>query len=430
MAKKGDYKMKIVTTSVAIITLLLLGGCGDSDSDETPTQEIAFNTKQKLGKALFFDTNLSLRRNTSCATCHNPEHGFIDARFRESGVDQNIFIYGALSVGDDGISLGGRNTPTAAYAMFSPKFHKQQDGTYKGGQFHDGRAATLKDQAGRPPLDGAEMQMPDKDAVVDRIKENDEYILAFKSLYGDDIFDDTNRSYEAMTNAIAKFEKTDLFAPFDSKYDRLRDCQENGGNFGDCLSEGNWTIEEQAGYALFFSANNTNCAHCHTLNSRSEAPLGTREMFTNYEYENIGSPRNVLAMDARAALGLQEANATFKGLGATVAPIDANYTSHLGKVKVPTLRNVAITGPYMSDGVFKELRTVLEFYDFMANNEAHPINPETGEPWGKNDYEHTINHALLEATKPLTENKIRALEAFLRTLTDKRYEHLLPPLED
>ena len=420
--------MKKLTTSITITTLLLLSGCGGSGSDGT--SKIELNTKEKLGEALFFDKNLSLRRNTSCATCHNPEHGFIDARFRKSDVDQDIFIYGALSVGDDGYSLGGRNAPTAAYAMFSPKFHKQKDGTYKGGQFYDGRAATLKDQAGGPPLDSTEMQMPNKEAVIDRIKENDEYVIAFKRLYGDDIFDDVDRSYDAMTEAIAKFEKTELFAPFDSKYDRLRDCQEAGGDLDECFVEGNWTNEEQLGYSLFFSTTNTNCARCHTLNSRSEAPLGTREMFTNYEYENIGSPKNVLAMNARVALGLQEKNATFKGLGATVEATDENYTSHLGKVKVPTLRNVAITGPYMSDGVFKELRTVLEFYDFMANNGDHTINPETGEPWGKNDYEHTINHKLLRATKPLTDDKIRALEAFLRTLTDKRYEHLLPPLKD
>ncbi|MEA1983839.1 MAG: cytochrome c peroxidase, partial [Campylobacterota bacterium] len=65
-------------------------------------QSISFDTKEKLGQALFFDTNLSLTRNTSCATCHDPEHGFVDARFSESGVDQNVFVDGAFSVGDDG----------------------------------------------------------------------------------------------------------------------------------------------------------------------------------------------------------------------------------------------------------------------------------------------------------------------------------------
>ena len=399
--------MKILM-SIAVTTALILSGCGSSDSD-TPTEEELIDTKAKLGAALFFDANLSLTRNTSCSTCHDPDHGFVDARFSESGVDQSLFINGAFSVGDDGSSLGGRNAPTAAYAMFSPTFAQMADGNYTGGQFHDGRAATLQVQAGGPPLDGAEMQMSDKNAVVDRIKENEKYVTAFELLYGDDIFDDINASYDSMTEAIAKFEKTDEFAPFDSKYDRWK-----AGTY-------TFTDTEEAGYALFFSNANTNCATCHTLNSTSEAL--TKEMFTNYEYENIGTPRNIAAMDARAALGLQDANATFKGLGGNV-----NNPLHYGKSKVPTLRNVAVTGPYMNNGVFKELRTVIKFYDHMAGFTNYTNNPETGNLWVDNDNNTTINRTVLETTNALPAAKVRALEAFLRTLTDERYEHLMEPL--
>jgi len=415
--------------TVVIFTLslmLLLSGCGGDSQTTSNAEAILFNTKEKLGEALFFDANLSLTRNTSCATCHDPEHGFIDARFREDGADQNIFIHGAFSVGDDGVSLGGRNAPTASYAMFSPDFHQLSDGNYSGGQFHDGRALNLADQAGRPPLDSAEMMMSDKNAVIDRIKENPEYISAFESLYSSAIFDDINASYEAMRESIAKFEKTELFAPFDSKYDRYRECKDRGGFTSECLSEGDWSIEEQLGFDLFFSEGNTNCAKCHTLSSSPNDV--SRELFTNFEYENIGTSRNSAAMDARSALGLQDANATFRGLGATIETTDANYTLHLGKTKVPTLRNIAVTGPYMNNGVFKKLRTVLEFYDHMAGNGGHPINPETSLPWALNDYNATINHLLLQDTAALSDTKIRALEAFLNTLTDKRYEHLIPEL--
>jgi cytochrome c peroxidase len=268
-----------------------------------------------------------------------------------------------------------------------------------------------------PPLDGAEMQMSDKNAVVDRIKENPEYVKAFESLYGVGIFDDVDAAYEAMAESIAKFEKTDEFAPFDSKYDRWK------------RGEYEFTLEEEAGYVLFFSQANTSCATCHTINSSSEA--SQNELFTNFEYHNIGTPRNNQAMDARAALGLQDANATFKGLAATIKDTDSNSQDHLGKVKVPTLRNVAITAPYMSNGVFKKLRTVLEFYDHMgeSNHNLHPLNPETNEVWGSNDYTQTISHADL-AQKSMSDTKIRNLEAFLRTLTDKKYEHLLPELAD
>ena len=403
--------MKILM-SLAVASMVILGGCSDNDTTPEDTQ-IRLNTKEKLGEALFFDANLSLTRNTSCATCHNPEHGFVDARFSEDGVDQNLFIHGAFSVGDDGSALGGRNAPTAAYAMFSPEFSKGTDGNYTGGQFHDGRAATLKVQAGGPPLDGAEMQMVDKNAVVDRIKENEEYVEAFEKQYGSDIFDDVNASYEAMAESIAKFEKTDEFAPFDSKYDRYLQ-----GKY-------TFTDKEELGYSLFFSNANTNCATCHTLNSDSEAT--SKELFTNYKYENIGTPRNNVAMNARAALGFQDVNATFRGLGGTVESSDANFAQHLGKTKVPTLRNIAVTAPYMNNGVFKKLRTVLEFYDHMGAGER-PNNLETNAPWGENDNNATVNRKLLQSTKELTDSKIVALEAFLRTLTDEKYEALLEPL--
>lgn len=403
--------MKILI-SLAVTTIVLFNGCSDSNSsnDTDTTTPI---TEAELGEKLFHNKSFSLHRNMACASCHDPEHGFIDARHHDV-TDPNP-TKGALSVGSDGLQLGGRNAPTAAYAQFSPTFGKYS-GIYKGGQFHDGRAASLKVQAGGPPLDMAEMMMASKEDVMSRIEENATLVLDMKLLYGNDIFDDANKSYDKMTQAIAKFEKTSVFAPFDSKYDRFT------------KGEYQFTDLEDTGYSLFFSQQNTNCATCHTLNSKSEAY--SNEIFTNYEYENIGVPRNIEAMDERATLGLQDANATFGGLGGTIKATDLNYTQHLGKTKVPTLRNIAVTGPYMNNGVFKELRTTLEFYDHMAGLGDHPLNPETGRAWIANDNNATINHTVLQATKALPDNKIRALEAFLRTLTDKKYEHLMAPLKD
>jgi len=115
---------------LALATSFLLG-CGGGGTSSTPV----FDTKEKLGKNLFFDENLSLDRKTSCATCHDPDHAFVDARFLKPDVDQSIFMHGALSVGDDDVSLGGRNAPTATYAKFSPEFSKNTKGVYVGGQF-------------------------------------------------------------------------------------------------------------------------------------------------------------------------------------------------------------------------------------------------------------------------------------------------------
>ena len=92
-----------------------------------------------LGEALFFDTNLSLNRTQSCATCHNPAAAFTDTRENASGR--------AVSLGDDGQSLGDRNTPSITYAALLPEFGRDDTGVYAGGAFFDGRARDLGDQA-------------------------------------------------------------------------------------------------------------------------------------------------------------------------------------------------------------------------------------------------------------------------------------------
>ena len=390
-----------MTKKIALlsVTALILTACG---SNSSTSNTVKFDTKEKLGESLFFDQNLSKTRNTSCATCHDPEHAFVDARFSEAGKDQAVFIDGALSVGDDGFSLGGRNAPTAAYAMFSPDFDAKK---VIGGQFHDGRANTLKDQAMGPPLDGAEMQMPDRASVVERIKENPLYVSAFKKLYGEKIFDDVNASYEAMGEVIGKFEKTDKFAPFDSKYDRY------------LKGEYTLTKKEENGMALFFSNDNTNCKTCHQLKNTIEVE---GETFSNYEYHNIGTPKNLKALQARVDVGsATDANAIDLGVGKTVDDATKN-----GMIKVPTLRNIAVTGPYMNNGVFNELMTVLKFYDHMGGGDRRNTNPETNKPWGEPDVNTTINHKDL-AMPPLTDKKLKQLEAFLNILTDKKYEHLI-----
>jgi len=406
--------MKIKLTVLSLSALILIG-CGSSSSNDGDEQS-KLDTKEKLGKSLFFDKNISRTRNTSCATCHDPKHGFVDARYKVAG--DNNPVNGALSVGDDGKSLGGRNAPTAAYAMFSPEFDPDE---IKGGQFHDGRAATLKVQAMGPPLDGAEMMMPNRESVVDRLKENPKYVTAFKALYGENIFNDTDGAFEAMAESIAKFEKTDEFAPFDSKYDKYVSCIEGGKDSSTCLTEGKWSDSEKLGMELFFDKDQTNCVMCHQLKDNSGE---AGETFTNYKYHNIGVPKNLVALQARAKLGLADANATDHGVFAQDA---ITNTSKDGAVKIPTLRNVAITAPYMHNGKFQKLSTVLKYYNHMGDGGTgarESINPETNKAWGEPDVKTSISKEKLTMPE-LDDTKLKALEAFLGTLTDERYEHLL-----
>ena len=408
----------------AVSSISLLGCGGSSESNSTPK----LNTKVALGELLYADKNLSFDGTQSCATCHNPEQGFIDDR---TNLASREGIASAGSLGDNQTSIGDRNAPSAAYASFSPLFHEGardrsnkimtdlEIGAYqgfRGGQFWDGRETDLKGQAGGPPTNSGEMNMPDKASVVERIKENSEYVAGFEHVYGGSIFDDVELAYAAMAESIGEFEKTDEFAPFDSKYDRtfLNFRDENYYEF---------PISSKAltGQVLFFSSNLT-CAACHQLQ-----PLRIREeLFTSFEYHNIGVPVNTSLRSFNGVTSLDE------GLLNNPA---VTVETEKGKFKVPTLRNVAVTAPYMHNGIFNELETVIRFYQHakdlalnLPNGAAN--NPETGAPWGDAEINENIAHDILGKSKQnLNNGEIEALVCFIMSLTDARYESLLDPVK-
>lgn len=373
--------------AIAIAILVICGGA---------TAE-PLTTLNDLGQALFFDENLSFNRNQSCASCHDPEYGFADPRRAANG---------SFSLGDDGVSLGDRNAPSAAYAAFVPGFSRNKKGVWAGGMFWDGRASGLEEQAGGPPLNPIEMGMPNQQSVVQRLQENPEYVAAFQSLFGAGVFDQTEAAFNGMTQAIASFERSDLFSPFDSKYDRF------------LRGEVELSNQEELGRLLFFSQQFTNCNLCHQLKS---SPIDPAETFSNYEYHNIGVPENVAG---RAENGV-EPGTVDQGLINNPLVTDL---AHQGKFKTPTLRNVAVTGPYMHNGVFQDLRTVVLFYNrYNSLSEARQINPETGKAFDLPEVAHSLSVKELTHGPALDDQRIDALVAFLKSLTDQRYEHFLTP---
>ena len=412
----------------AFVAALLVGCGGNSGSDS----QAKFETKAALGAALYSDVNLSKNRTQSCATCHGLENGLADNRNQSGVVDGAAF---AASLGDDGVSFGDRNAPSASYMAFSPSF---KQGTrervasqssaanipdyegFLGGQFWDGREADLAGQAGGPPTNPIEMGMESKAAVVERIMENADYVAAFESLFGADVFDDAATedpaAYTAMAQSIAEFEKTDAeqFYRFSSKYDRT-------------LTD-DFTFDPAGkvalGKVLFFSSDLT-CASCHQL--RENGNRG--EIFTSFEYHNIGVPANQALKDLRESLGLDGAQAADLGLFNNP---NVTAVTEKGKFKVPTLRNVAVTAPYMHNGVFAELETVIKFYEHArsrALNSSQPLypnNPETDQPWATPEVADNINHDLLGGNDiSLDAAEVEALVCFLISLTDAQYEHLL-----
>jgi len=366
-------------------TLLLLAGCGSSGGSDT---SISTNTqtsaKVALGESFFNDTSLSLRRNQSCASCHNPDHAFID--------DRDNGIGGAVSAGDDGFSLGDRNAPMVSYALFSPEF--SNDGEFIGGQFWDGRASNLTEQAKGPFLNALEMQMPSESAVVDRILENPAYIQQMQSIYGVNIFDNPVDAFDALADAIANFETSAEFQSFDSKLDRVR------------AGQATFTMQEAQGEQLFRSLN---CTSCHD-------DRGNRPLFTDFRYENIGVPKNSAVRIANG-LGLVHVD---HGL---LDNPNVNNAREDGKFRVSSLRNIAVTAPYMHNGVFQDLKTVIHFYN---TRDSGGINTETGSPWEASEVSANRVAGGRVGNLGLSDAQEDAIVAYLETLTDDRYEGLVP----
>jgi cytochrome c peroxidase len=348
-----------------------------------------------LGQALFLDSSLSANRNQSCASCHDSGQAFSDSR--DNGVA------GAVSLGDDGSSLGDRNTPGTTYASLIPDFHKNEMGDYVGGYFLDGRASTMTDQAVEPFVNPLEMALPDAAAVVERVRENAYYVEVLRKHFGESIFLDSDKAFLAIAESIVAFERTALFTPFDSKYDRY------------LQGEYELTADEEIGRVLFFSQI-INCSSCHLLDTREFSP---HEVFSNHRYHNIGVPTN---KQVREKNGIAISH---RDLGLLQNPA-VDDPAMAGKFRVPSLRNVAVTGPYMHNGVFQDLRTAILFYNrFTLSNPQSQTNPETGAPWRAPEVVETVDLELLREGQPLAENYVVALVAFLTALTDQRYESLL-----
>ncbi len=388
--------MHTLVRPLSVAAMMLAVACSPENGE--PEQSVEnISSLTELGERLFHDSNLSLTRNQSCASCHDPEHAFIDPR--ANGVN------GAVSLGDDDLSLGQRNAPTLTYAALTPEFEQLPDGEYRGGQFLDGRARHLRQQVnldGGPFLNPVEMMMPDRDAVIARIRENPAYETAYRTFFGENIFENprsVNFPFTRIGQAIAAFEQTDGFSTFDSRYDRhLR-------------GESELSREQARGLSLF----EQHCSDCHSAAGVHDS---SRETFSDYRYYNIGVPINRTLREARGD------DQPDPGLLGNAAVDDER---HAGKFRTPGLRNVAVTGPYMHNGVFSTLRAAikLHLHRGAGRQSVFPLNPETGQPWETTDYPVTVARAALARTGDLSSNDIDALIRFMESLTDERYEHLL-----
>lgn len=370
----------------------------------------------QLGRKLYRDRNLSLHRNQSCASCHDlrpvrglPAPGFVDP--------DNVRRGSAVSDGSVAGRHGRLNAPSVGYAAFSPFFHWDgAEGLYVGGQFWNGRARTLAEQAAQPFLNPDEMAMPSAWAVVTRLKERRAYVRAFRRLLDIDLDaipphelasagmrppPGVPAAYAALTEAIAAFEKSRFFNRFTSKFDFF------------LAGQTDLSAQELRGLALFEDPGKGNCAACH-VSSPTIAPDGSLfpPLFTDFTYDNIGLPRN------RAIPGDPEPD---PGLGgrADIAARDPSG-SELGKHKVMSLRNIALTAPYGHNGVFTSLEQIVHFYNTRDVLGQVPDNLDPGfgiTGWPEPEVPQNVNREEL-GDLGLSAEEEADLVAFLKTLTD------------
>ena len=356
-----------------IATTFFLGCSGDSVAEENVE-------KAALGEQLF-KSKAFTQNGMACATCHNLDHAMIDDRTTSKTL--------GASLGDDGASIGDRNAPTASYAAFAPSFHFDAgESLYIGGQFLDGRAKDLKAQAKGPFENPIEMNTTRAD-VVQKAESNDTLRAQLVKIYGDEVFDSVEVAYDAIAESIAMFEKSSKFSPFDSKFDKVY------------LGEATFSALEKEGKALY--EGKAMCVACHPID-------GYHPLMTDYSYDNLGVPINT---DLRNKNGVTNID---KGLGKEV-----DEKALYGAFKVSTLRNIAVTSPYMHNGVFKDLKTVVHFYN---TRDINGTNPETGLPWRAAEVPETVNHTELGDLK-LTDHEEEAIVAFMKTFTDEKFEHLI-----
>ena len=371
--------------------------------------EVSLTDEQLLGKRLFEDTSLSEPKGQACVSCHVPEQAF---------QGNNGSRIPALAAGSRPETFGIRNTPTIMYTAYSPSFgfYKETENgktkiEAKGGQFWDGRAATLVEQPFVPLLNPVEMNNPSIEAVVAKVKIAPYADLA-KKLYGEDVFADPKAAMAKLTHALAVYESSPRFAPFSSRFDEF------------LRGKAKLTEEEMTGFRLFKDKRKGNCIACHVGNEDSDDP--TDWIFTDFTYDGLGVPRNS-AIPANSNPASYDLGLCKQPGLASILPKSIELSSLCGAFKVPTLRNVAVTGPYYHNGEFTSLRDAVKFY---ATRDTDPGRWYPKRADGKTnkfddlpeEYKSNVNmeevpyDRKLGQRPRLNDREVDALVAFLKTL--------------
>lgn len=357
------------------------------DLPETPfTYNVAGVTDDlpTLGRVLFYDTRLSLNNSISCASCHKQTLAFSDNAALSRGFEnrvttrnsmgiQNIisdafqeFIVPADTTGNvDSTTIVEIDPGIIGYmpgVPVSPDFVATPTSL-----FWDGRESNLKQMVTRPIMNHIEMGIHDMDALARKLTQIPEYKSLFHKAFGEQEItaDKISQGLSAFLLSIrsnqSKFDRAMVF-----RTDAFTFNSKPANTLTINLPSVNLSAQEELGRQLFF--NKFNCNNCHDANGFADIGLDA-------------SPKD---------MGLMETTGS---------------AQHRGQFKIPSLRNVELTGPYMHDGRFKTLESVIEHYSHGIKNSPnldHRLKGSDGRPLQMN----------------MTAGEVKAIAAFLTTLTD------------
>src|SRR3984957_7731448 len=442
-----------------------------------------YHQVENLGKLEIFDPNLSVNKNVACSYCHDPAAGY------GNGVSILSVFTGGSSLGSVPITVPGaypnnriakRNPQSYTYASYFPPLHyNQSQADFYRGNFWEGRAPgyKLKNPAGKqaqaPPLDPEEMANPDSACVVWKLSQSN-YKFFFEQVWGAGSLDidwpsdvgpvcstpkgaatfgtnatplilsasdrtRSNQAFDEFGQAIASYEISSSVSPFTSKFDAFL-----AGN-------ATLTAQEMTGYDLF--RGKAQCNTCH-LDGRSNTAKGTDSgvatsvapLFTDFTYNNLGLPRNVIlpwySEDTPDQFGFTGnplgPGFTDEGVGLFLdgfygPPPNLSWGQFLpffeGKFQTSTIRNAGkvpypgFVKAYMHNGYLLSLKEVVHFYNtrdvyaqpvLSGHCPAGTIEKVTCWPMPEDPNNENMTIGRLGLT-PAEEN---ALVAFLETLTD------------
>lgn len=324
-----------------------------------PVQNSFSPEKENLGRLLFWDPALSGNKDIACASCHHPSFGYADARELPSGV-------GGMGLGPNRFNgeLVPRNSPSILNAAFNGIEQNGVQDPEGAPMFWDNRASGLEEQAILPMLSAEEMRGVDieeediMDTIVNRLMAIEEYRDLFQSAFGT-----TDITENHIAQALSTFQRA-LIAN-NSPFDAYMRGDENA------LSPA-----EIDGMETFIEVG---CANCHN-----------GPMFSDFELHTLSTPDHPLVDD-------DGANGDFD-------------------FRTPSLRNLAFTAPYMHNGVFEDLRDVLDFYNDISGG--------NGDSQNNNVNDNQIDDDARDLD--INNGDINDIIQFLETLNDEDFDTRIP----